>query len=140
MRFSYPKTWHPVKDDTILSLVPARENSLQDNHLVIDNPDLPLHIPFIIPMGPVVSGFEDDVKKRYKDVAESPVVDRIVGGVAGKEVNARARSDKGDVVVKAVLLVKGDHVYVIDAETLAANATDAAAAFETVVESLQWIN
>ncbi len=140
MRFSYPKAWHPVKDDTILSLVPAGEDTLRVNHLVIDNPDVPFHIPFVIPMGPVVSGFEDDVKKRYKEVTEEPVRDRIVAGVAGKEVNARARSDSGEVVVRAVLLVRGDHVFVIDVESEAAKAADAMAAFETVVESLQWIN
>ncbi len=140
MRFSYPKNWHPAKDDTVLSLVPIAETTMAKNHVVIDMPDLPFHIPFVIPMDPVVSGFEDDLKKRYKDVTESPVVDLVVGGVPGKEVNARARSESGEVVVKAVLLVRGDHVFVIDAETEASKATDAAAAFNTVVESLQWIN
>jgi hypothetical protein len=140
LSFCYPKTWHPVKDDTILTLAPIGQETLNGNHLVIDTPDLPFHIPGLIPMGPVVGGFEDDLKKRYKDVQESPWLDCMVGGVAGREVSAHATGDKGEVVVKAVLFVRGDHVYLIDAETDAAGAVSAAAAYKTVVDTLQWTN
>jgi len=140
VRFSYPKTWHPVTDDTILSLVPTGETSLGDHRLVIDIPDLPFHIPGLIPMGLVVRGFEDDLKKRYKDVTLAPVADRQVGGVAGQELNAHARGDHGDVVVRAVLFVEGDRVYFIDAESDTTGAAAASKAFETVADSFQWMD
>jgi hypothetical protein len=140
IRFVYPPNWHPVKDDTILTLVPAGQNTIGRRHLVVDTPDLPLHIPGLIPLGLVVGGFEDDLKKRYKDVAIDPVTDTQVGGQAARQVTARGRDEIGDVVVVALLCVKGDRVYLVDAETALADADDAARAFATVVKSIQWMN
>jgi hypothetical protein len=136
--FAYPKSWHPAADDSLLTLIPASEKSLGRNHLAIDMPNLPPHIPFLIPLGSVESGFVDDLKKRYKDVKVDPSRDRSLDGAAGREVTARGSDETGPVAVKAVVCVKGDHVYLIVAETDASGAAAALRAFNMVADSLHW--
>jgi hypothetical protein len=140
LRCGYPKTWHSIPDDSILCLVPAGQAVRDGHRLVIDTPDLPPHIPFLIPLGLVADGFVDDVKKRYKDVSVSPLVDRLLDGLSAKEVDATGRDVNGIVVVRALLCVKGDQVFVIDTKTDAAGAAAAGRVFDAVVDSLQWIN
>jgi PsbP-like protein len=139
IRFSYPATWHPVKDDTVLTLVPAGEEAIGLRVLAIDEPDLPLHIPGLIPMPAVESGFVDDLKKRYKQVEVASAVERAVDGVAARELHALGQRDAGLVAVWALLCVRGDHVYVITATTDPSGEAAAKAAFDMVVGSIRWI-
>jgi len=138
MRFAYPDSWHPVKDDTVLTLVPAGESKIGMHTVVIDEPDLPPHFPGLIPLGLVEAGFVADVQSRYKQVTLTPSTERLLAGVKGRFVQAKGRGDLGERVVVALLCVRGDHVFLIDAETDAAGAAAARAAFETVVSSMQW--
>jgi hypothetical protein len=138
LRCSYPRSWHPIPDAAILCLVPAGQTARDGQRLVIDTPNLPPHIPFLIPLNLVADGFVDDIKKRYKIVSVSPLLDRPLGGLAGREVNATARDDDVVVVLRALLCVNGDRVFVIDTKTELAGAAAAARIFDAVVDSLQW--
>jgi hypothetical protein len=140
MRFAYPDSWHPVKDDTVLTLVPAGESKIGLHTLVIDEPDLPPHFPGLIPLGLVEAGFVADVQSRYKQVTLTPSTERLLAGVKGRFVQAKGQGEQGERVVVALLCVRGDHVFLINAETDAAGAAAARQAFETVVNSMQWMD
>ncbi|MGA2230903.1 MAG: hypothetical protein ABSH22_08385 [Tepidisphaeraceae bacterium] len=140
MRFAYPDSWHPVTDDTVLTLVPVGESKIGLHTVVIDEPDLPPHFPGLIPLGLVEAGFVADVQSRYKQVVLTPSTERLLAGVKGRFVQAKGKGDLGERVVVALLCVRGDHVFLIDAETDAAGAAAARAAFETVVSSMQWMD
>ena len=107
---------------------------------MIDEPDLPPHLPGFIPLGLVEAGFVADVQSRYKQVVLAPSTERLLAGVKGRFVQAKGQGPLGQVVVVAFLCVRGDHVFLIDAETDAAGADSARAAFETVVNSMQWMD
>jgi hypothetical protein len=138
IRFVYPANWHPVPDDTILTLLPDAESSIGLHTLAIDQPDLPPHIPGLIPLVFVVHGFVNDLKSRYKEVVVQSVVDRTADGANGSVVHATAQRPAGQVVVTAFLCVHGNSVYVVDAETDPQGVAQATAAFNTVVDSIQW--
>jgi hypothetical protein len=143
LRFDYPATWHPVKDDTILTLVPVNETSIGHRVLVIDAPDLPLHLPGLIPLGAVESGFVDDVKSRGTDVnivAADPLVTWPGTKARWLHGTAKRKDDGRAVVIQTVVIVRGDTVIVIDAESDPDYAAATAAGFQAIVRSLQWTN
>jgi hypothetical protein len=140
VRFSYPSTWHPVHDDTVLTLVPSAESSIGQHVLVVEQPDLPFHIPGLIPLPSVESGFVDDQKKRYKQVAVAQSTDHPLAGSNGREVVARGLRDGKPVVVMALLCVHGDAVYLVVATTDSAGEKSARDAFDEIVKSFQWID
>jgi hypothetical protein len=102
-------------------------------------PDLPFHIPGLIPLSAVEQGFVADVKRRYNHAIVDPPADRLIDGQTARLIRARQDGVPGAVVL-ALLCVHGDRVYVIDAETDIAGASAAQAAFDTVVDSWQWID
>ena len=140
MQFSYPTWWHPAKDDTVLTLVPQNEAAIGKRTLAIDKPDLPLHIPGLIPLNLVEAGFVDDLKKRYKQVDSVTSAALSIDGANGREIHASGVRDSGPAVVDAAVCVKGDAVYVIDGECDAAYKSQLDAAFEMVIGSIQWMD
>ena len=78
--FRYPAAWRPAKDDTILTLVPAGETTIGTHVLVVDDEDLPPHIPGLIPMPLVAKGFVDDLRQRYKGLSVDGSWDRTLVG------------------------------------------------------------
>jgi hypothetical protein len=140
-RFAYPASWHPVMDDTVVTLVPAGESAIGQHTLAVDVPDLPWHIPGLIPLVLVEGGFVDDLRKRYKQVVVTVSTSRTVDGEEkGREVHATGLRDGGEVDIFALLVVHGDQVYVVDAETDAPGAAAALKAFDTVVGSIKWMD
>jgi len=140
VEFEYPATWHPAKDDTVLTLLPEGESTIDRHVLVVDMPDLPPHIPGLIPMGLVEIGFVNDLKNRYQKVQVDQSIDRTVPGSAARQVCASGQNGGHDVKVVALLVVHGDRVFVIDSVSDSQNAVAARAAYETVVGSWKWTN
>ena len=72
----------------VLSLVPQADSTAKDTSVVpclkITVPDLPFHIPGMIPCGSVANGYVNDMKKQYPDFH---VDDRVAVSVP----NASAR-------------------------------------------------
>jgi len=140
IQLAYPATWHPMKDDTVITLVPAAESSIGQRTLVVDKPDLPFHIPGLIPLNLVESGFVDDLKKRYKQVDSVTSAAVTIDGANGRELHATGMRASGPAVIDAAICVKGDAVYIIDGECDAAYKSELDAAFEMVIGSIQWMD
>lgn len=140
VRFSYPPSWHPVADDTVLTLIPAGETSIGKHVLVVQQPALPFHIPGWIPLPSVESGFVDDLKKRYKQLTVAESTDHPLAGYDGRQVVAKGLRDGQPVVVMALLCVHGDAVYLVVATTDSDGEKSAREAFDRVVSSFRWID
>ena len=139
IRFSYPANWaaQPTTGTTKLHAVasPADGSAV----LTLDVPQLPPHIPGLIPVGLVASGYVDDVKKRWPDAtgpapAEVQVIDAQARRVALSGHDAAGHAGTDD----AVLIVHGDRVYVLAVEAEPAGRPAATAALDEVVKSIQW--
>jgi hypothetical protein len=155
----YPAAWSPYDDsktsdsgvrnssgadpDQVLSLAMPADAAGKVPKITVDVPVLPPHIPGLIPINLVESGFVDDLHKRYKTVHEDKSVGvNIPGAVAVQATIGVAQpvdpnEDRAD-VIQVLLAVHGDGVYIIDAETTAAAAESARLALKTMAESLQW--
>ena len=140
IRFCYPMSWHPVKGGATVTLVPLGESTVGSHRLTIDDPELPPHLPGFIPLGLVEAGFVADLRNRYNQLRVTSSVAYELDGVSARRLSAAGVSKNGPVVVNTVLCVRGDSVYVIDAETDAADAMRTREAFDMVVESLRWLN
>ena len=117
IRLSYPaelKPADPPQEEFILWLVPAVEGAERDEVVVsVDVPKLPPHIPGLIPLGSVVRGYIDDLKKNHPDVMMEKPVDTKVGGTNARFVRSSWEEPDGTTRVEdAVLTVKGDRVYI----------------------------
>ncbi len=143
-RLTYPADWEPSRrEEYVLNLVP-RVGATGDapvalQAISVDVPKLPPHIPGFIPLGLVVNGYIDDLKKQYADAkVESSVATKLAGSNA-RRVRSRWTSD-GEHVEDAVLTAHRDRVYIF---RLTANARDYARArdtFETVLQLVRWDN
>jgi len=140
IRFSYPASWHPVKGDATVTLVPVEESSVRDHWLTVDDPDLPPHIPGFIPLGAVEAGFVNDLRKRYKDLHETSSAACELDGASARRIVANGTGKTGAVSVNAIVCVRGDSVYVIDAESDATGEKIVRQAFDQVFASFRWIN
>lgn len=108
--------------------------------LALDVPKLPFHIPGLLPIGQVESGYVDDVKsKRLTDGSSTELtpprlpdanVRRVV--VAGHDKGGTARREE------AVLIVHGDAVYVLSCTADEADYPAAHAALDGAIASVRW--
>ena len=54
----YPPDWKPIpSSDYMLLLVPVGGSSSNERSISLDVPDLPLHVPGMIPINSVVNGY-----------------------------------------------------------------------------------
>src|SRR5688572_17346357 len=90
IRLSYPADWEAVQysdPEYILVLVPSASEAERNNPVVsLDVPKLPPHIPGLIPLGMVVNGYADDLKKQYPGVKVNPPVSTKVAGANARRV------------------------------------------------------
>jgi hypothetical protein len=139
-----PPDWSPAKcgSPDVLSLVPPADSSVKDTSVVpclrITVPDLPFHIPGMIPCGSVASGYISDMTKQYPDWH---VDERVVAQVP----NASARRivstfHQNGVLWRDVLLciVHKDRIFLLAADCPADDYAATRAAFDAMAGSLKW--
>ncbi len=104
----------------------------------VDVPELPPHIPGLIPIGLVKNGYVDDMKKAHPGVAVGDADERMIAGAKARLVrsdwteNGRSRHET------AMLIVKGDHVIILRATCDQNEKPTTLAAFDEVVKSVEW--
>lgn len=137
--FKYPTGWKPGPGDVVLTLVPVNDATNGNSSITVDVPKLPPHIPGFIPLGMVENGFVDDLKKRYSDVRLQQSQPQPIPTAAARRVRATGRDQSGAVNIDAVIAVRGDHVYIISAETDPAFAGPASQAMDTMMRTWKWM-
>jgi hypothetical protein len=139
-----PADWTAVKGDPddALSLVPQSQASAKDlskvPSLKITVPDLPIHIPGMIPVGSVANGYVSDTLKQYPDFH---VDERVVATVPA--ANARrivsTFSQNGATWRDMVLcIVHKDRVFLLVADCPVGDYPATRAAFDAMTGSLKW--
>ncbi len=138
-RFSvaYPKDWKAAKCDSaedVLTLQKAQSKG----EISIAVPSLPPHIPGMIPLGSVESGYVDDVKKRMKNVKEIETNAVRLDGIAARRfvITGQDKSGKRKLVVLAMM--KGDRLFVMTGEGPENEFAAVETGFEQVERSWKW--
>lgn len=142
VRFDYPAAWSPVPSDSfVLRLVPAGAidpPAASAPSVSLDVPKLPPHIPGFIPIGLVVNGYVDDLKKQYPGVTVSQPVTTRVARANARRVRSTWDADGTSHAEDALLTVRGDRVYIFRASADAAAIEPARAALDAILASVQW--
>jgi hypothetical protein len=129
-----PADWKEFKDPQSVLALKGPNNVELD--LAI--PHLPPHVPGIIPLPAVQSGYVDDVKKRMSNVK---LVESTAPGVCGAPSRRFAieGTDKGTAKKLLVYaIVKGDHLYVVTGEGPADQFDKLVSVVNRVADSWKW--
>jgi hypothetical protein len=137
IRVSYPAAWQPGSGpDAGFVLWLRREGN--PSTVSLEVPKLPPHVPGLIPLGSVVNGYVNDLKKQHADLkVESPVETKVAGANA-RRVRSTWAQDGAPVVEDAVLTVHADRVYIFRANAREDEAAVARDALETMLHSAAW--
>jgi hypothetical protein len=141
IQLAYPSGWEARPDkDYELMLRPARSGDGGDTLMSLDVPDLPFHLPGMIPIGSVRSGYLDDLRKQAGAVTTDDLPPPDVGASAARRVRSRWTTASGEGMEEtALLMVHADRVYILRARADAGRAAETRAAFDEVVRSIRWI-
>ena len=141
--FTYPADWSSQPgsaDPDAPALRVVAPPAVGTAVLTLTVPKLPFHIPGMIPVALVASGYADDVRKRMPDATGPAARPVTVPDAAARRVTlAGHRSDGRAWVEDAVLVVHGDRVYVLAADSDPPGRPAAAAALDAAVASLRWV-
>ena len=137
VRLEYPAGWTPKESkDYDLLLVP--EKAAGEREISLDVPDLPPHVPGMIPLGMVKNGYLDDLKKKVGTLQTKEETPTIPGAHA-RLVTSRWEKGGKSFTEAALVLVHGDHVYILRASSDAAGEKETRAALDAIITSLQWV-
>jgi hypothetical protein len=142
IQLAYPAGWGagPSTEYELL-LRPARSGDASDTCISLDVPDLPFHLPGMIPIGAVRSGYLDDLRKQAPSLATEDLTPPDVGASSSRFVRSRWMTGGGGEAMEetALLMVRGDRVYILRARSDAGHSAETRAAFDGVVRSVRWI-
>jgi hypothetical protein len=144
IHLDWPEGWSPRhSDDFVLELAPGGQGAAPGDAetISLDVPDLPPHVPGMIPLRLVVNGFLDDLKKDHPSlqVVEQKDVS-IPQESARRVVTTWKEKDGTEYRQDALVMVHSDRVYIIRGTAPMKDADRARGAFDKVVSSLKWIS
>ena len=130
----YPSDWKPV---------PGTKSQLKviapgGGELSLDVPVLPFHIPGMIPVDSVTSGYIDDVKKRMPDAAVTHLPDPTLPDARQRRVKLVGHQYGMISIDEAVLIVHDDHVYILAIDADDRGYSQMHAKLDAVLNSLRW--
>jgi hypothetical protein len=137
VRLDRPDGWDDQpSQDFVLLLAPAAGGGAS---LSLDVPDLPLHIPGLIPIGSVRGGYLDDLRKAVGPTQTTSLTPPGVPDAAARIVRSTWTDPAGRPHQEtALLLVHADRVYILRARSPAPDEPATRAAFDEIIRSLQW--
>ena len=107
--------------------------------LSLDVPDLPPHIPGMIPIGSVRKGYLEDLRKSVGDIKTTDLTPPSVPSSAERMVRSTwTDSAKKSWQETALMLVHADRVYIFRARSGASDEPATREAFDSLVRSLEW--
>jgi hypothetical protein len=135
--FEYPRAWAPhEKGDQVIFSVSSAQNVLN-----LAYPKLPWHIPNLIPIGRVRSGYIDSIKSnQIKDAVDSDPGPLTIPDATASRVKLTGHIAGKSAINEAVLIVHADHVYILSIHSDDAGYAVARAALDAAVKSLRWIS
>jgi hypothetical protein len=138
IQLMYPAGWIPKPDrDYKLLLIPA-DRTTTDRSLSLEIPNLPPHVPGMIPLKLVKNGYLDDLRKSHPDLQSRDESPPTIPGAHAVLVTSTWQADGRPASETALLMTHGDHVYILRANTLGAPEPALRSAFDTMARSIQW--
>ena len=134
LQVSYPSDWKVKKDPDYVLWIESG-----DRVFTIDVPDLPPHIPGMIPLNLVVSGFIDDVKKQHPDVRTVENAPAVVKNAKGRQIRMTWSKDKTMYSESALLVIHADHVFILRLLTPADDYAASKPVSDAIVASTHWL-
>jgi hypothetical protein len=138
--FDLPAGWSPKSSkDYVLVLSPGASSATDPAAptLSLDVPDLPPHIPGMIPISPVVKGYLDDLRQQEGSIETHDEAAPKMPGAQARLV--RSTWDKGTMQETALLLVHRDHVYIVRGTSRVSDETSTRDALNTIIDSIRWV-
>ena len=132
---NYPPDWQQRPSSENVLTVHAPTGSAE---LSIAVPKLPPHIPNMIPLGPVQSGYIDDLKKHLKNVTRGQSTDTKIAGATARRFTAAGQGDHGMHKLVAVIITRNDKLYIMTAEADENDFDAAQKAFDAAAASWTW--
>jgi hypothetical protein len=105
----------------------------------LDVPQLPWHLPGMIPMRLVRNGYLDDLRKRVGPLTIVEDAPREIPGATAHLVHTTWSKGGHGFAEVTLLFVHADRVYIIRADSTAEDYQATRAAFDAVVQSVRWI-
>ena len=142
IRLAFPAVWIPRESKEYeLLLLPSKKAVMNSTFPMIslDIPDLPPHIPGMIPIGLVKNGYLDDLKKELGKVVPVTLEDSPkIPGAQGRMLRSTWNGIDGHRMADtALVLIHADHVYILRARFEAEDRMTPQA-FEEILKSIEW--
>jgi hypothetical protein len=142
VRLNWPPGWteQTSKDFVLLLSRGGADDAGGDQASIsLDVPDLPPHIPGMIPIGSVRGGYLDDLRKSVGRIQTTDAAPPPVPAAASRLVRSTWTDSAGRQQQEtALLMVHADRVYILRARSAASDEPGARAAFDEMVRSLKW--
>jgi hypothetical protein len=143
IHLTYPGEWRPVEQrEYALAIAPAAVVQAGPHPtspvVSLEIPKLPAHVPGLIPLGMVVNGYVDDMKKQYPGVKVDPPANTKVAGANARRVRSTWVAEGKTRSEEAVLTVHGDRVYILRADATAEDAARSREVLDAVLASVRW--
>jgi len=134
VRIQYSPDWTQKTDpDFVLSLTDGSQL------FTLDIPDLPPHVPGMIPLGLVVNGYISDLKKSHPDVKTSEESGPSIPHARARRVLSTWTEKNVATSEVATLIVHGDHVFILRIVAPTDQLAAARTAYSAIVDSLHWL-
>jgi hypothetical protein len=134
VRIQYSPDWTQKKDpDYVLSLASGSQL------FTLDIPDLPPHVPGMIPLGLVVNGYIDDFKKSHPGVKTSEETAPSIPHARARRVLSNWMEKNVATSEVATLIVHGDHVFILRIVAPSDQLAAARIVYNAIVDSLHWL-
>lgn len=142
VRLQWPAGWaRQESKQYVLVLNPAgapRQGG-QPPSIALDVPNLPPHLPGVIPIGSVRNGYVDDLRKNEGALKTADQAAPSVPSANVRLVRSTWTNKQGEEWQEtALLMVHADRVYILFARSRTDQEGSTRPAFDEVVRSLQW--
>ena len=140
IELTYPAGWEKQqKEGYELTIVPAGASGGPERWISLDVPDLPMHVPGMIPISRVEGGYLDDLRKNYGKVDIKELTPPSVPQAKLRMVRVAWQKDSQNMQQTAVLMVHDDHVYILRARSDVDHEQPTREAFDSIVSSIHWL-
>jgi len=139
LRLSLPSDWVKHQATGLIWQIAPPGTDPATGNLSLDIPELPAHIPGLIPIGMVKNGYVDDLRKAHPTLVLEEPPARPVKGAVSRLVRAYWDDISGRRFETALLMVHGDHVLILRAAGDAARRVDMEAALADAIATITWM-
>jgi hypothetical protein len=138
LRLDIPSGWTPqASNDYALLLIPAGAKTA-DVSITLDVPDLPPHLPGLIPIGAVKSGYLDDLRKQVGPLDTQDQTPPAIPGAKARLVRSTWQANGKQQSQTALLMTHDDRVYILRATADSAHRPRVESALQKIIQSLTW--